>query len=288
MNNKLTIHQYIKSSAVNDRVEELLKERANQFIISLTSLVSSDEKLSACDPKSIFTGALTAAAMNLPINNNLGYVYLIPYGNKAQLQFGYKAFIQLAQRSGQFKTINVTDVKEGEIKGVNRLSGEMEFDWQDDAAREKSITVGYVAYIKLINGFEKSLYMTVKELKAHGVKFSKTAKQGFGLWINEFDAMAKKTVLKLLLSKYAPLTTDMAKAQEADQALVTDKGFEYVDNKPVDPEEEAEIKETKRLLQFIEEAKTIEDLKAAEEAAELSISEEVSEAYKAKEKELNG
>lgn len=272
MTKEMTIKKYISDDSVKNRIEELLKDRAPQFIMSITSLASNDVKLAECEPKSIVTAALTAAAMNLPINNNLGYVYLIPYRDSksgithAQLQFGYKAFVQLSMRSGQFKTINVTDVKEGEMKGINRLSGEMDFEWLPEKERAKAITVGYVAYIKLTNGFEKSFYMTVEELKAHGVKFSKTAKKGFGLWVDEFDAMAKKTVLKLLLSKYAPMTTDMAKAQESDQAILTDKGYEYIDNKPVVPEEEAAEKERQRILNHIKKAKTIAELQVCNEA----------------------
>lgn len=183
--------------------------------------------------------------MNLPINPNLGFAYIIPYkSNKtgkyeAQFQMGYKGFIQLAQRSGQFKRINATDVREGELLGVNRLSGELNIEWiEDEKERNTKPVVGYIGYFKLLNGFEKELYMTVEELQSHGKKYSQSFKRGYGLWADEFDTMAKKTVLKLLISKYGALTTNLQEAILADQSAVGEDGYNYIDNKP----EESEVK----------------------------------------------
>ena len=251
---ELTITQYLCQDSVSDYLNELLGKRTPQFITSLVSAVNADRLLSRCKPKSVMLAALVATSMDLPISQNLGFAYLIPYTrNKdkkdeevvCQFQMGYKGFIQLAQRSGFYKTINATEVKEGEIINFDRLSGEIEFKWiEDQAEREKAPTVGFVAYFKLLNGFEKSFYMTAEELNKHAKKYSKNfAKYGSGLWSDDFDSMAKKTVLKLLISKYGPLNTQLQKAIQEDQTV----DGEYEDNSQRKPEltevQEAEIAE---------------------------------------------
>lgn len=253
MSSNLSVVQYVKADAVTKRVNELLGKRAPQFVTSLVTAVNENTKLATCEPQSVLNAALTAASMDLPINQNLGFAYLIPYKNKTgevcQFQMGYKGFIQLAQRSGYYKTINVTEVKEGEISNRDRLSGEIEFDWIDDTAeRENAKTIGFVAYFKLLNGFEKSLYMTVEETEAHAQKYSKNyAKWNSGLWKDDFDAMSKKTALKLLISKYGPLNTQLQEALAKDQAIVDEEGVEYPDNPKNKPElsdeQKSEIKD---------------------------------------------
>lgn len=268
----MNIKKYIANETVKERIQETMQDKSQQFILSVLSLVNSNSKLAECEPASLLNACMTAAALELPINQNLGFAYIIPYNQKqqdgsyksvAQFQMGYRGFLQLAQRSGQFKTINVSDVREGEITNMDRLTGEITFDWKSD--RDKLAVVGYVGYIELVNGFSKTLYMTMDELKKHGQKFSKTAKKGYGLWIDEPDAMYKKTVIKLLLSKYAPLTVDMQKAQLADQAVIEDDKYKYVDNQPILPEEIAGEKEREKVLIHIENAQTIEDLMLCEE-----------------------
>lgn len=229
--NKLSLAQYVKRDAVNARLNELLGKRAPQFVMSLVSAANANAMLANCAPESVLTAALTAASMDLPIDQNLGFAYLIPYKNKTgevcQFQMGYKGFIQLAQRSGYYKTINATDVREGEMVGFNRLSGELSFEWLEGAERSKAKVVGYVAYFQLLNGFEKSLYMTKEELIKHAQKYSKNyAKYNSGLWADDFDAMAKKTVLKLLISKFGPLNTQLQDAIQKDQII----DGEYADN----------------------------------------------------------
>ena len=230
--NKLSLAQYVKQDAVTSRLNELLGKRAPQFVTSLVSAVNANTMLATCAPESILTAALTAASMDLPINQNLGFAYLIPYKNKSgevcQFQMGYKGFIQLAQRSGYYQTINATDVREGEITGFNRLSGEIEFNWlENEEKRSKAKVVGYVAYFKLLSGFEKTFYMSADELKSHATKYSKNfAKYNSGLWADNFDAMAKKTVLKLLISKFGPLNTQLEDAIQKDQTV----DGEYADN----------------------------------------------------------
>lgn len=227
----LSIAQYVRQDAVSKRLNELLGKRAPQFVTSLVSAVNANSLLAGCKPESVLTAALTAASLDLPINQNLGFAYLIPYKNKTgevcQFQMGYKGFIQLAQRSGYYKTINATDVREGEMTGFDRLSGELSFEWLDSAERSKAKVVGYVAYFQLLNGFEKSLFMTTEELEKHAQKYSKNyAKYKTGLWADNFDSMAKKTVLKLLISKFGPLNTQLEDAIQKDQTA----DDEYVDN----------------------------------------------------------
>lgn len=268
----MNIKKYIANETVKERIQETLQDKSQQFILSVLSLVNNNEKLAECEPASLLNACMTATALELPINQNLGFAYVIPYKQEqddgsystvAQFQMGYRGFLQLAQRSGQFKTINVSDVREGEIARMDRLTGDITFDWKED--RDKLDVVGYVGYIELTSGFSKTLYMTMDELKNHGQKFSKTAKKGYGLWIDEPDAMYKKTVIKLLLSKYAPLTVDMQKAQLADQAVIEDDKYKYVDNQPILPEEIADEKEKNKVLVHIENAQTIEDLMLCEE-----------------------
>ncbi|MFM7854781.1 MAG: recombinase RecT, partial [Flammeovirgaceae bacterium] len=148
---------------------------------------------------------------------------------QAQFQIGYKGFIQLAQRSGKFKTINVSDVKEGELLDFDRLTGQIQFNWQNEG-REKLKTIGYVAYFELLNGFTKLLYMTEAEMEKHGKTYSQTYKKGFGNWKDNFESMAEKTAIKLLLSKYAPLSTQMEVALISDQAVLAGETAIYPDN----------------------------------------------------------
>lgn len=268
-NNQLAVTHYLRSNVVQQRVEDLLGERAGQFTTTLMSAINANPMLQECEPDSVLKAAITAASMDLPVNQSLGFAYLVPYNNKkkikelqyftndqgekepkldnkgekvyitrqvwvteAQFQMGYKGFIQLAQRSGQFKRINVTDVREGEYKGENRKTGELEIEFMDDnTERNKKPVVGYLAYFLLMNGFEKELYMSKDELTKHGKQYSQSFKKGYGLWADEFDTMARKTVLKLLISRFGPLSTDsrLQEAVQADQSAVGDD-YNYVDN----------------------------------------------------------
>ena len=260
MSNKPTVslQAYIRSGAVQQVIGESIGgDNAGNFTTSLLSVVNTNPVLQDCPPESVIKAAITAASMKLPIDPNLGLAYIIPYNNKvktketvtkedgstfertietwqmvAQFQLGYKGFIQLAQRSGQFKRINATDVREGEYKGIDRRSGELDLDFvQDDGERSKLKIIGYLGYFRLLNGFEKELYMSVEDLQKHAKQYSKNyAKYGTGLWKDQFDVMAKKTVLKLLISKYGALSTSLQQAIRADQASIDGDGYNYVDN----------------------------------------------------------
>lgn len=230
----LTTKSLFSDEKVKAKFQELLGTKANGFMTSVLQVITSNELLKKADPHSVYHAAAVAATLDLPINNNLGFAYIVPYNDRkqqkcvAQFQMGYKGFIQLAQRSGAFKTISATPIYKGQLISENPLTG-FEFDF---TKRESDEIIGYAAYFSLLNGFEKTLYMTKSDLEKHGLKFSQTFKKGFGLWKDDFDSMALKTVMKLLLSKYAPLSIEMQKAVVTDQAVVNDASGEdvsYVD-----------------------------------------------------------
>lgn len=226
------IKSLLNSVSVKKRFEEVLGKNAPAFMSSLISVANGNDQLkviAAKNPMSIIAAGAVAAALNLAVDPNLGFAYIVPYGDKATFQMGYKGYVQLAQRSGQYKTLNACEVYEGEIKAINRFTGEIEFC---DRTSEK--IVGYVAYFKLLNGFEKYLYMTKEELDKHAKTYSQTYKKGYGKWKEDFHAMAIKTVLKRLLSKYGVLSiemqTGMGTALVVDDAAVNDDGsYEYPD-----------------------------------------------------------
>ncbi len=223
----LTVQSLVHNETFLKKAEDVLGSGTQQFMSSLLSLTNADAKLQKCNPVKLYNCCLMAAAIKLPFNQNLGQAYIIPYRNDVQLQIGWKGFVQLAQRSGQYKAINCTDVKEGEIKRIDHLTGEIEFDWLEPDDRIKANTIGYCAYFELLNGYRQTLYMSKADLEQHGKRYSQTYKNGFGVWKDNFDAMARKTVIKLILSKYGPLSVDMQKAIEFDQR---DSDGNYPDN----------------------------------------------------------
>lgn len=244
MSNLKEFNLVIRNQNTQAYLQDVLGEKKETFVSNLTALVSNDTKLQECKPVTLMYAALTATSLGLPLDKNLGFAYVIPYKNsrerttEAQFQLGAKGIKQLAIRSGQFIGMNVTDVREGEIAGRNRMTGEMTFNWiEDDEEREKAKVVGYLAWFKLVNGFEKTKYMTVEEIKAHATRYSQTysSKNDYvrknSKWATDFDKMAEKTVMKLLLSKDAPLSVEMQTAFRADQSVQREEGkYIYSDN----------------------------------------------------------
>ena len=224
---KVTIQSLVHNEEFVSKAQDILQDGTPQFMASVLTLANSNKLLGECDPIKLFNCCLMAAALKLPFNQNLGQAYIVPFKGEPQLQLGWKGFIQLAQRSGQFKRINCSDVREGEIVKRDRLTGEIEFEWLEDAERDKKPVIGYVAYFELLNGYQQTLYMSKAEVEAHAKKYSQTYKQGFGVWKDNFDAMARKTLIKRILNQFAPLSVDMAKAMEYDQA---DANGRYPDN----------------------------------------------------------
>lgn len=259
---KNPVKQLFDRPEVQAKFKELLGKRSSSFCTSVLQIVASNNLLMKADAMSIYQAAAVAATLDLPLNNNLGFAYIVPYNNRqpdgttktvAQFQMGYKGFIQLAQRSGQFKSIYAAPIFQGQIVSENPLDG-YEFDF----TVKSDIMVGYAAKFKLLNGYEATLYMSIEQLKKHGGKYSKTFNNKGGLWNTDFDSMASKTVLKLLLSKFAPLSIDMQKAVITDQALINNADTQdvtYIDH------DEPEIdKEAERIALLISDADNIEQL----------------------------
>jgi len=261
----LTAKALFNKEEVKAKFQELLGKRASSFMTSVLQIVSSNPLLTKADPNSVYHSAAVSATLDLPLNNNLGFAYIVPYNQKqqdgtykqvAQFQMGYKGFIQLAQRTGQFKSIGATRVFEGQLIKDDPLLGPT-FDWDK---KKSDLIIGYAAAFSLLNGFEKVTFTSHDKLKEHGLKYSQTFKKGFGLWKDDFDAMAIKTVLKLLLSKFAPLSIDMQKAVIVDQAVINDS--ETTDVTYTDNQDEQIDKEEERIVLMIGDAKTVDELKA--------------------------
>ena len=210
------------------RFEDMLGKKAAGFISSILTVANQKKELKVCDPKTIIASAAVAASLDLPIIPSLGFAHIVPYKGWAQFQMGWKGFVQLAMRTGQYLTMNVAVVHEGELKKHNRITGEMEFN--DISLTGNEATIGYVAYFKLINGFEKYLYMSKADAIAHGKRYSKSFDSGN--WKTNFDSMALKTVIKMLLSKFGILSIEIQRAIATDQAVVKEDGsLDYVDGK---------------------------------------------------------
>ncbi len=236
--NESSIHAFnsVKSaaeyfSADPTRVTHVLKGRRKHFRSLSWEYVSVETNGDECSR----VGAILSRVEVQGICKDEEIVHTAEMAN---LLVNDKGMIQLAMRSGQMKSINVRDVREGEVIGEDFVSGELQFKKLPDAERESAPVVGYVAYFKLLNGFEKMLYMTVEEATNHGKKYSQTFKstnsyiRDSSKWATDFDAMAKKTVLKLLLSRYAPLSVEMQEAIKSDQAVLSEGEPRYVDNEP--------------------------------------------------------
>lgn len=258
-NNKIkTVETLMASKDVKAKFNDVLGKKAPGFIASV--ITASKNNLKDVDPSSILKSAMTAATLDLPIESNLGFAYIVPYKTKinnqwvklAQFQLGYKGCIQLAIRSGQYKTINAIEVYEGEIKKVNRLTGEIELN-DDEIEINRDKVVGYMAYFKLINGFEKSIYMSREEMEKHAKKYSKVYASGKScLWATDFNKMAIKTVLKRLITKYGIMSIEMQKAVLSDQAIVDENdNLIYADN-PTAIEDEIQEKANQKVIDAID------------------------------------
>lgn len=269
----ISIKSFFDKEGVKKRFEEILGQNAASFIVSVLQVVNSNSELQKADPVTVYNAAAVAATLGLPINNNLGLAYIIPYNVKsdngwkvvAQFQMGYKGYVQLAHRTGAFERLNVTDVREGELVKSDFLSGDLTFDWiQDLKIRESKPIIGYVSYLRLNNGFEKMLFMTMSQLNSHGEKYSKTFKKDSSLW-KSGDSMHKKTPLKLLLSKWGPISLDIQRAIIADQSVVKDEqtlDVQYSDNPAVSEEVN---EEEERVKKCISECTSVEALDALQE-----------------------
>jgi len=232
-NTELTTEVKFKSllsqESVKAKFAEILKDKAAGFTANLAVMVNNSAALQNLKHSSIISAAVVSASLDLPLDPNLGFAAIVPYGDKAQFQIMYKGLIQLAMRSGQYKTIGVTEIYEGELISENRLTGEYVFDF---TAKTSDKVIGFAAYFSLLNGFEKTVYWPSSQVEGHGKRFSQTYKKGYGLWKDDFNSMGKKTVLKSLISKWGILSIEMQRAVKFDQGVITNtetEEIEYVD-----------------------------------------------------------
>lgn len=224
------LNTFLDRDGMRKRFDELLGKRSPQFISSIVSMVNADKNMQQAfyeSPMTVIQSALKAATFDLPIDQNLGYAYIVPFKNykkdlgtkkmEATFILGWKGMHQLALRTGAYKTINVVDIREGELKRYNRLTEEVDIDFiEDENEREKHPIIGYVGYYRLVNGAEKTIYMSVKAIENHERKFRKGEYQGKG-WRDDWDAMARKTVYRILIGKWGVMSIDYQTADEGKQ-----------------------------------------------------------------------
>lgn len=274
-NNLPALKAALKAPSVTAKFQEMLGKRAPQFMTSITSVVQNNSLLQKADVNSIIMGAAVAASMDLPLNPNLGYAALVPFNSKdgcfAQVQIMIKGWTELFLRSGQCQAIVCETVYDGQLVKKNKFTGDYIFD--EDAKKSDKI-IGFMAYFKLTNGFEKYDYMTVEEVKAHAQKFSQTFRKDGGIWKDHFEAMGQKTVLKRLLTKYAPKSLEMQQMAIFDQSVVkgnienlNDAVAEYADNpKGTKVEDTTDFQEVEE-----QEAVVVEPVKVEEVVEEPSV-----------------
>ncbi|WP_348658895.1 recombinase RecT [Heyndrickxia faecalis] len=268
----LGLKALLNTPTMQKKFEQVLDKKAPQFMSSLLNLYNGDPNIQAAEPMSIISSAMVAASLDLPVDKNLGYAWIVPFydskkGHKvAQFQLGYKGYIQLALRTGQYKAINVIAVHEGELIKWNRLTEEIELDLEG-ATSEK--VIGYCGYFKLINGFEKTVYWTKDEIEAHRVKHNKMKDKNAlnNVWKSDYDAMAMKTVIRNMLSKWGILSIEMQTAVTEDERETHDITDETNAEEPeiIDyhPEPETEKEEVSQ-----QEQAKVEDKKSAVEMDE--------------------
>lgn len=245
---------YLSQESVKNKFNEVLGSKAPQFMTSITNAIGNNASLQKCEANSIMSSALVAATYDLPIDSNLGFSALVPYYDsknkifKAQFQMMYKGFVQLAIRSGAYEGMNVSEVYEDELVDFNPITGEVSLVKTFSTCTQrkegkKDKIVGYYAWFKLLTGFRKDLFMTVDEVRVHATTYSASYKKDLekgwttSKWTTDFDAMARKTVLKLLLSRWGVLSIEMQRAIQDDQKVFDEDGqAEYTDNQEVKEE----------------------------------------------------
>lgn len=260
---KLGFKALMNTPAMKKKFTDILHEKSDSFMGSLMTLVGSDDYLSKAEPMTIIASALKAATMDLPIDKNLGYAYIVPFNrkekigkdwithNEAQFILGYKGYIQLAQRSGQYKALNALAIYSGQLIDWNPLTEEFTFDYKAKVSDE---VIGYVGFFELLNGFKKTVYWTKQEIESHRIKNAKgyDKEKLSGAWKENYDAMAIKTVLRNMLAKWGLLSVEMQSAITSDE-----KVFRVDDNN--DLIEEIDLSDMEPLQQEIKEAEKVED-----------------------------
>ena len=250
-NNVLALRGYFDNDAVKKNLQAMLGQKAQGFATSVLSVVNNNKLLQNAEPSSIYSSAMVAASLDLPIQPNLGFAAIVPYGRQAQFQIMTKGLLQLAIRSGQYERVTNAIVHKGELVKYDPFTDEYVFD---ASKRESDEVIGFMAYFRTVGGYEKYFYMTKEEALAHGKKYSKSFSSG--VWTSDPNSMCLKTVLKLLLSKYGILSVEMQRAMKFDQSVV--KGdftqmesvddidaadVEYIDNPQTQEVDETKAKE---------------------------------------------
>lgn len=281
---KLGITAYLNQDAVKNQVQQAVGKNSMRFVSSVISAVTANPALKECDNNTILSAALLGESLNLSPSPQLGQYYMVPFENKkkgvkeAQFILGYKGYVQLAIRSGYYKKINVLPIKEGELIRFNPLEEEIEVNLiEDEEARESTKTIGYYAMFEYLNGFRKAIYWTKKKMLTHTDRYSQafsvqgsTIHTKYGdkkkvsfadyeagkydskddwmyssFWYKDFDAMANKTMIRQLISKWGIMSIEMQEAYDKDSAVIREDGTpDYVDNEPEDiVEPEPEVKD---------------------------------------------
>ena len=254
---QITVKQFVNMNSTKKRFEDVLGKRAPQFMSSLVSVVNSNQDLQHVEAASVINSALVAAALDLPINSSLGYMYIVPYKGQAQPQIGYRGYIQLAQRSGRYKRINALPVYEDEYKGWNPLTEELKYE-ADFKDRGDEQPVGYYGTFELLNGFQKNVYWTRQQIDNRRKRFSqsggKNSDKPKGVWAKHYDAMALKTVLRNLLTKWGPMTVDMQTAYGADEEEYSEEPRDVTPVQDVSSAQSKEGYQTQDILNSFDQA----------------------------------
>lgn len=265
---KSTFSTFLTSDAVKTKVNQMIAGPAgNKFITSLISLVSNNPAIAECEHSTILSSALLGESLKLSPSPQLGQFYIVPFNDNkngrkvAQFQIGYKGYIQLAMRSGQYRDLDVIEVRQGEYKGKDTFTGKPRIEFiEDDRERLQLPIVGYFAYFELLNGFRKSIYWTKEKMEQHALTYSQAyktdIKKGWKMsfWSKDFDAMAFKTLLRQLISKWGIMSIDFQTAVTHDMGIIDDNGnANFVDNSNDD------IQETKTLPPVEEENEQVID-----------------------------
>lgn len=253
--NRQSMAMYLTGDAVKNQINSIVGgKNGTKFISAVVSAVNNNPALQECTNQSILAAALLGESLNLSPSPQLGQYYMVPFDDKekgkvAQFQLGYKGYIQLAIRSGQYKKLNVISIKEGELIRFDPLNEEIDVQLiEDEEQREQAATIGYYAMFEYVNGFRKALYWSKKKMEAHALKYSKgyasDKRKGtaWTFWSRDFDGMAYKTMLRQLISKWGIMSIDMVTALDADMAVIREDGTkEYVDNVESDAVESAPV-----------------------------------------------
>lgn len=269
---KLGFKALMNTPAMKKKFTDILHEKSDSFMGSLMTLVGGDNYLSQAEPMTIIASALKAATMDLPIDKNLGYAYVVPFNrsekvgnkwvkhNEAQFILGYKGYIQLAQRSGQYKALNALAIYDGQLIDWNPLTEEFTFDYKAKVSDE---VIGYVGFFELLNGFKKTVYWTKQEIESHRIKNAKgyDKEKLSGAWVDNYDSMAIKTVLRNMLSKWGLLSVEMQSAITSDE-----KVFRVDENN--DLIEETDLSDMKLMPQDLKEAEKVVDDPVTDEGQE--------------------